>query len=122
MDLEEAIRHCEEKSCGNSPCAQDHQQLAEWLKELKELKNRDKEVPKLLDGIGQTRLGFTYEQIQAIERYVRTYIDYALRPQSHWKPSEEQMRILSLCNVSGLMLEREDILVLKSLYEDLKAL
>lgn len=38
MTLEEAIRHCEEKSCGNSECAAEHRQLAEWLTELKQLK------------------------------------------------------------------------------------
>lgn len=35
MTLEEAIIHCEEKSCGNSECAKEYQQLAKWLKELK---------------------------------------------------------------------------------------
>lgn len=34
MTLEEAIQHCEEKSCGNSHCNQEHKQLAEWLKKL----------------------------------------------------------------------------------------
>ena len=34
MTLEEAIKHCEEKACGKSQCAQDHQQLKEWLEEL----------------------------------------------------------------------------------------
>ena len=35
MTLDEAIKHCEEKvdSCDN--CAEEHKQLAEWLKELK---------------------------------------------------------------------------------------
>ena len=38
MSLDEAIKHCEEKSCSNNACALEHKQLAEWLKELKELK------------------------------------------------------------------------------------
>lgn len=38
MTLEEAIRHCQEKSCGNSECAKEHEQLAQWLIELKQLK------------------------------------------------------------------------------------
>lgn len=38
MTLEEAIRHCEEKSCSNSECAAEHRQLAEWLTELQRLK------------------------------------------------------------------------------------
>ena len=69
MTLDEAIKHCEEKGCSNTECAAEHRQLAKWLKELK--KTRNETLPKLTDGIGQTRLGFTHEQIQAIERYVR---------------------------------------------------
>lgn len=39
MTLNEAIKHCEEKSkkcCSN--CAREHKQLAQWLKELKQLR------------------------------------------------------------------------------------
>jgi len=36
MTLDEAIKHCEEKSCDNSPCAQEHKELAGWLQELKQ--------------------------------------------------------------------------------------
>ena len=39
MTLEEAIRHCQEKSCGNSECAKEHKQLAEWLRELQDRRN-----------------------------------------------------------------------------------
>ena len=35
MTLDEAIKHAEEKTCGNTACAEEHRQLAEWLKELK---------------------------------------------------------------------------------------
>lgn len=35
MILEEAIKHCEKKSCGKNQCALEHKQLAEWLMELK---------------------------------------------------------------------------------------
>ena len=38
MTLNEAIRHAEEKACGNTGCAEEYRQLAEWLKELKELR------------------------------------------------------------------------------------
>ena len=36
MTLEEAIKHCEEvaEQLGNCPCAAEHRQLVEWLKEL----------------------------------------------------------------------------------------
>ena len=39
MTLNEAIRHAEEKACGNTECAEECGQLAEWLKELKELRS-----------------------------------------------------------------------------------
>lgn len=33
MDINEAIKHCREKSC-NTECGREHEQLAEWLEEL----------------------------------------------------------------------------------------
>ena len=47
MTLEEAIRHCEEvaERCavtdGNLKCEMEHRQLAEWLRELKERREKD---------------------------------------------------------------------------------
>jgi molecular chaperone GrpE (heat shock protein) len=37
MKLDEAIQHCEEKACENNQCSKEHKQLAEWLKELKQI-------------------------------------------------------------------------------------
>ena len=42
ISLEEAIQHCKEKACGNTQCALEHQQLAEWLEELKEYRKKAK--------------------------------------------------------------------------------
>lgn len=42
MSLEEAIKHCKEKACGNTQCAIEHRQLAEWLEELKKYKRGNK--------------------------------------------------------------------------------
>ena len=46
MTLEEAIKHCEEKEKeqalnGCFACAEEHKQLAEWLKELKRYREAD---------------------------------------------------------------------------------
>ena len=41
MTLEEAIEHCEEKAQGCDACAQEHRQLAMWLKELLERRRAD---------------------------------------------------------------------------------
>jgi hypothetical protein len=40
LTLDEAIKHCEEKAneLGGCDCGNEHLQLAQWLKELKELK------------------------------------------------------------------------------------
>lgn len=43
MDLDEAIKHCEEKEQeqalnGCFACAEEHKQLAEWLTQLKRIK------------------------------------------------------------------------------------
>ena len=38
MTLDEAIKHCTEKACGDcSECAEEHKQLANWLRTLKYL-------------------------------------------------------------------------------------
>lgn len=56
MTLNEAIKHCEEKSkeLGCTKCGKEHAQLAEWLKELKRYRFTysvllDKNVSKLED-------------------------------------------------------------------------
>lgn len=47
MTLEEAITHCKEKACGNTQCAIEHRQLAEWLQELQQYRqNARKEETK----------------------------------------------------------------------------
>ena len=44
MTIDEAIQHCQEKACGNSECSKEHQQLGEWLKELKEYRESYKQI------------------------------------------------------------------------------
>lgn len=41
MTIDEAIEHCKEqaKFCSIQECSEEHLQLAEWLEELKKLKN-----------------------------------------------------------------------------------
>ena len=40
MTIDEAILHCEEKSEQCNECGRDHAQLAEWLRELKQLREQ----------------------------------------------------------------------------------
>ena len=46
MTLEEAIKHATEisETCNNKECSLDHKQLAEWLIELKELREGRKYI------------------------------------------------------------------------------
>ena len=37
-DLDEAIKHCKEIGCSDSECAKEHLQLAQWLTELKNIR------------------------------------------------------------------------------------
>ena len=45
MTLEEAIAHCEEKAKCNNDCGAEHQQLADWLRELKQLRKQIDNLP-----------------------------------------------------------------------------
>ena len=38
MTLDEAIEHAEEMSCGEDICSENHKQLVEWLKELRQVR------------------------------------------------------------------------------------
>ena len=67
MTLEEAIIHCKEKACNNTQCALEHRQLAEWLKELQQYRNKG----KLKDLTFADAIKYGYEQAQ------QDYIEYA---------------------------------------------
>ena len=49
MTLDEAIQHCEEKAQCGTDCGMEHKQLAEWLKELKTLREKVKELEDRLE-------------------------------------------------------------------------
>ena len=55
MTLDEAIKHCEDKSAGCSECANEHRQLAEWLKELKLLRHLCSSNVESQRGVGVNR-------------------------------------------------------------------
>ena len=42
MTLEEAIQHCDEKQCGGGECDMEHQQLGNWLRELKDRREHER--------------------------------------------------------------------------------
>lgn len=53
MTIDEAIQHCKEKSCGNSVCALEHKQLAEWLEELRHYRSIWKDPSKEKPNAGE---------------------------------------------------------------------
>ena len=83
MSLEEAIKHCEEKACGNTECANEHRQLAEWLKELQRLKslpsNLDEAAEEFSDGEWD---GLHDEDGNPL--YTQDYIEYAFKAGAEW--------------------------------------
>lgn len=67
MTLEEAIQHAEKKAAeGCDGCKADHEQLAAWLKELKEIKENSIVIPNdssawsaakiLINAVGRVRV------------------------------------------------------------------
>ena len=49
MTLDEAITHCQEKSCGDTECSREHKQLGEWLVELKQRREQEESVSEDLE-------------------------------------------------------------------------
>ena len=68
MTLDEAIEHCEQtaRSC-EGECSEDHRQLSEWLKELKQLrKERDEmRTNEMLAILGQDTLKTAIDRLRA---------------------------------------------------------
>ena len=83
MTLEEAIKHCEEKACGDSECNREHKQLAEWLKELQRLKA----LPSTLDEAAEE---FAEEEWDGLHDndgnplYTADYVEYAFKKGAEW--------------------------------------
>lgn len=96
MTIEEAIKHCEEKAkCGNA-CGLEHKQLADWLRELMQLRyNNAKsdydEVLVDLDTVSEEQansaadaqtLGYIYEKCESIENLLNDLKDEEFREKS----------------------------------------
>ena len=83
MTLDEAIKHCTEKACGDcSECAEEHQQLADWLRMLKYLKEnsvmpiyRKQDWLQIADYYGEKQIPLVIEEMaeltQALTKYIR---------------------------------------------------
>ena len=127
MNIDEAIRHCEEvaakheRQCEfgiskegkeyNSECAADHRQLAEWLTELKELRNslgavklKDmKEAVKLLQELSDENDQLTSQLAEAKRLLKLAVEDFNAIAEVHAAPTP------ILCPKYGLYLKAIDI-------------
>ena len=70
MTLNEAIRHAEEKACGNTECTEEYKRLAEWLKELRDLRTAYK---RLSNAVACSRL-----EVESYQRYIQEKIEKRL--------------------------------------------
>ena len=113
MTLDEAIKHCEEKSCGNDACSLEHKQLKKWLTELKELKKQkstewsEEEIENAaqewdskanfnlfymtMDGDKPTGVKQDITTHKESFKAGVNWILKSLRLQKQWKPSKEQI-------------------------------
>lgn len=68
MTLDEAIKHCknkvfEQEVSGNIKCSLDHEQLSEWLKELKDIRTINKnDMFTIEEAIKDLGLSINYEE------------------------------------------------------------
>ena len=73
MTLEEAIKHAEEKAKYGGKCGEDHAQLAEWLKELKE--RRAAELEKRTEERTKTHACDCISRQAAIDEVINLWAD-----------------------------------------------
>jgi len=94
------------------------QKPVEWSEEDERILGAIKEMAYTISASDKQFLERHGTNSQELKNFAISY--KSLRPQKHWKPSEEQMRVLAL-SFSGIYKE-EDIKVLRTLFEDLKKL
>ena len=70
ITLDEAIKHAEEKTCGNTACAEEYGQLAEWLKELRDLRSA---YNRLSNAVLRSRL-----EVESYQRFIQEKIERGL--------------------------------------------
>ena len=80
-DLDDAIKHCEEKAqelylnCDDYMCAREHEQLAEWLKELKSFKEGQKSRKDFIETVLSVAVTFELDELDValylVEREIK---------------------------------------------------
>ena len=98
------------------------ERIIDWLKLLKdraqakpEWREEDEDILNTI--INHFKVDIECTDEDDIVRWLKS-----LKPQNRWKPSEEQMKVLSTICITGCIVEPEEGEVISSLYDDLKEL
>lgn len=107
-----------------------NEEIEDWLKNLKdkvqpqpkqewseEDDSKLKEVLYYVEYVNKTNVTFQQRDLTYLINWLKS-----LRPQSHWKPSDEQMRVLDLAIRCGINRGTTEETTLVSLFNDLKKL
>lgn len=126
MTLEEAIKHCEQESCEHSKCAEEHKQLAEWLKELQTLRdncsNTDKTLKDSCDNTDKTpekhtlckncsKKGRGRDCRKPDDVYCSDYEDeeeYKQKRRAQWRTKEPKLTLIGGITLFRVMTEEKD--------------
>lgn len=73
MTLDEAIEHTEERACGNDQYANDHAQLADWLRELRRARMEIDLLKTLRDGFKADAQKYKAENVNLRELLLEAY-------------------------------------------------
>lgn len=114
MTLEEAIKHCEQKSCEHSKCAEEHKQLAEWLKELQILKDNCSNTDKTLKRYPLCKDCTKYKSGDCHKRDDEDCSDYEdmeeykQKRRAQWRTKEPKLTLIGGITLFRVMTEEKD--------------
>lgn len=125
MSLDEAIKHCNEKSCRNNACALEHKQIEKWLTELKEIKEQN-HVWGEDDEMRYINLIRLVKYSSENDVTKESFINFINKLKSFkdrytWKPSDEQMNALD-STMQYSQVSPNFFMYLNSLFNDLMKL
>ena len=104
MSIDDAIIHCK-KRIDKTPCGQAHEQLANWLEELKTLKEQkpvewseedEHNWSKIIEALQDKYTESYSKELVDWLNILKQKLSNVERIGKNWKPSEEQMKILSI--------------------------
>lgn len=101
MTLDEAIKHCKEKSCSNTECAKEHKQLGEWLIELKQRREQEEHVSEDLE-----EAAMQYAKLKHKDFALQEIVSWDFKAGVKWQ--KEQLKANTVDATIGLPYENKD--------------